>query len=284
MKKLKITGENEFQEQALEKLIRQSMSAEDFNNLGLLNVVILTPKISGTKIVYIGLDVAKKILVNDSSLLITLTSFESEDSLRKNDDFRFLMCLANVTFIEIADIITDFKSSYDLLKKGEKVRDDDSATIYRFNFFRDEFDSLKDELNPKGKGQSIKRGRQLGLSGSDNEIISQINNLDMLVENYFFNKSLDIALVDFDVFFEKGSLSRRRKAEVEKIVTESYRFKKDIFIISNRHFNRDVLIEEKIFYPIIYYHEFIGAYIKTLIKLKGGYVNPLIKFQNVVEI
>ncbi len=284
MKDFTIHGETKVQETNIDSLVRQGLSTAQYYEIKNLTLVMITPRING-ELSYNGLDMARKLLSKEPTLMIGLISFETEDSLRRSDDFSFLMCFPNVSFIGLYDIRNHFWSFYqNLVEDSTRMGDEDSAAIYRYLFFKAEADSLKEDESIRGRDESIKRGRRMGLMGHDSDVINQINNLDLITNSYFNNKSLDIVLVDLDVFFENDILSLRKKRQVEKTVKEMYGFEKNIFIVSDKYFNREILRDGKIFFPIVYYNELKGARVKTLIKAKDKVTNDLLKFEVIEEL
>lgn len=283
MKDFTIHGETKVQETNIDSLVRQGLSTAQYYEIKNLTLVMITPRING-ELSYSGLEIARKLLFNEPTLLIGLISFETEESLQRSDEFSFLMCFPNVNFIGLYDIRNNFQSFYQALSKGKKRADEDSTELYRYLFFKSEADSLREDTSIKTKDEVIKRGRRMGLMGHDSDVINHINNLDLITDSYFNNKALDIVLVDLDVFFENDILSLRKKRQVEKTVKEMYGFEKNIFIVSDKYFNREILRDGKIFFPIVYYNELKGARVKTLIKAKDKVTNDLLKFEVIEEL
>lgn len=107
MKDFTIHGETKVQETNIDSLVRQGLSTAQYYEIKNLTLVMITPRING-ELSYSGLEIARKLLFNEPTLLIGLISFETEESLQRSDEFSFLMCFPNVNFIGLYDIRNNF--------------------------------------------------------------------------------------------------------------------------------------------------------------------------------
>ncbi len=181
-----------------------------------------------------GIEIAGKNY--DKNTIIILMSFETEESLKESSlEFMGLMSHSNVGFIQLPDINLVVEEVKRIIA-GEKKEDATAFSLYSFEKKLQVLVGLQHNMgwtsSSQKKAGALKEAREVGLEGTDEEIIEQIRNWKRDDTGYFKDKVLEGIFVDAlnTLFDSNWNLNVDVLRKINKLKEKTG---KTIFIISD---------------------------------------------------
>jgi hypothetical protein len=216
-----------------------------------------------------GLAVAQEYAANPDNVVILL-GLEPEDYLRREEsDFVGLMAMANVDFSDII-ILDDILPKYQNIVAGNKKDDDTALAVYGFQRKQKAIAVLKHCILNVGyddqRAQWLADARKLGISGTDDEVISYVRNWKPASAGEFQGKELKGIFVDAyqTLFDDNWQLVGSVK---EKVVALSQNGSNKVFVISDSETTELAarLARNQIDWPLLSKYDLRGATLEQVI-------------------
>lgn len=268
--KLQIISDNAVYEEsirvALERAIRQTPEFEDL----ILVDVNAVQNSSQERADRIGIKIAAE-LAKETTNIVILISFEPEHQLiNLSEDFVGLMTLPNVGFVDIL-ALEKVPTKYQELASGQKKMDVTGSAVYQFNQKGKKMSHLKHDLSHitrdlESREKWFSEAKTIGLTGTDEEIITAVNTWRPETAGEFQDVSLEGLFVDaFETLFDENwELFPGVKKAIEDIaeVREA-----KIFVISDSDINvlKSRLASNGITWPVMSKYNIRGATLECVI-------------------